>query len=47
MKHRWLVARLLAWKYCWFQPLLALHHCGLIEWEQLEETAMAPLRNMR
>ena len=44
MKQRLLVAWLFAWKYLWLQPLLALYHCGLIEWHQLEEAAMAPLR---
>lgn len=47
MKNWWLLARLLAWKYCWFQLFLALHRFGFIEWDDFEEAVMSPLRRMR
>ena len=46
MKRRWLIARLVAWKYFWFHPLASLYRAGLIEWEAFEEAAMSPLRRM-
>ena len=47
MRRSWLIARLVVWKWCWFEPLLTLHRAGVIEWHAFEEAVMAPLRRMR
>ena len=47
MRARWLVARLIVWKWAWFEPLLLLHQAGVIDRDEFEEAVMAPLRHMR